>query len=164
MMPRSTQRKGIRRESPATSIDGALDKLLDTSQLIEQRGAFKGSEAKRVSDAFKFLTSHFALQDMSTRQRNYLNFLQKVQEFGGASMVALSAAGLGASAVYCMTDRNRVGLPYKIRDRIEDLDHPTLQRLANEYSSSGHAGDVSNVNQPQEGMLKFCYRSLKHLN
>ncbi|KAL2859975.1 uncharacterized protein BJX67DRAFT_335602 [Aspergillus lucknowensis] len=157
-MPRAPP-KGTHRESTASSTNDAFDKLLDTARLIEHRGAFKRSEAKRVVDTFRFLGSQQALNNMSIRHQNYHNFLHNIEEVGGASVVALSAAGLGSAAVYCMSDRNRIQLAYKIRERINDLVNPVLQRLANEYSSSAqYAGAIPNTGRPQEGMLQSRLR------
>jgi ribosomal protein S30 len=107
--------------------------------LIGQRGYFTDSEAARVEDAFKLQRQPLA--NLPKRQRNYLRYLQRVEEVTGVpSMISLSAAGLGPSTVYSMRDDVRAGLPSKIRDQISNLDNAVLRRLTKDYIPDSSEG------------------------
>ena len=117
------------------SVTKAIDKLTDTSKLIELRMALKPAEGKRVREAFELLARGGPLPNSKGMKQKivYLEFLQKVQSLLGLSEVALCAAALGPSAVAALNDRGRVMLPHEIKKRKARFKGEHIQSLANSY-------------------------------
>ncbi|KAJ5533412.1 hypothetical protein N7513_004801 [Penicillium frequentans] len=134
-MVRTSQHGSARPKS--LTIDEAISKLLDASNLVRKRGEFKATEAKRVICAFDHLRGDDTASQGNVRLQNYVKFLRRVEEIAGAAMVTLGAAALGQAAVYTMTDRVRTELPFSILERKSDLQHDVLQALTSQYSSVG---------------------------
>lgn len=132
-MARSSQHVANRPKS--LTVNEAIVKLLDVSELVGKRGDFKATETKRVKGAFRHLNATATDED-PPRQQHYVKFLQRLKDIAGAAMVALSAAGLGQAAVYSMTDRVRTELPFKILERRSDLQNAVIESLATKYGSS----------------------------
>ncbi|GLA67167.1 hypothetical protein AtubIFM54640_010145 [Aspergillus tubingensis] len=132
-MARSSQRVANRPKS--LTVNEAILKLLDVSELAGKRGGFKATEAKRVKGAFKYLNAA-ATDEEPLRQQHYVKFLRRLKDVAGEAMVALSAAGLGQAAVYSMTDRVRTELPFKILERRRDLQNTVIESIATKYASS----------------------------
>jgi len=119
------------------SLNRAIDKLIDTSRLIELRMAFKAAEGKRVREAFEVLTSG-APQPGSKgfKQKTvYLEVLQRVLTLLGPAEVALCAAALGPSSIAALKDRDRVALPHEMKKRKARFRGQHIQRLASQQST-----------------------------
>lgn len=117
------------------TIDEAISKLLDSSKLVAQRGEFRATEAKRVTQAFSYLSLDTAATQ--TRLQSYVKFLRRLENVAGPAMVALSAAALGQAAIYTMTDRVRTELPFSILTRKSDLQNDVLQGFADAHLCVG---------------------------
>jgi hypothetical protein len=118
------------RHKPLT-VQGALAKLRDFSVVIDRRGGLREDEQKRAAEAASLLEQG-GPEPGSKGEKNrkkYFKFLQKVNDLSGRSMVALSAAALGLSAVSNMKERLRLDLPYEIDKIKEELLNPTLRDL-----------------------------------
>ncbi|KAJ6035263.1 uncharacterized protein N7446_011825 [Penicillium canescens] len=132
-MARSSQHVASRPKS--LTVNEAILKLQDVSELVRKRGDFKATEAKRVKGAFSHLNAT-ATDEEPPRQQHYVKFLRRLKDVAGAAMVALSAASLGQAAVYSMTDRVRTELPFKILERRGGLQNAVIESLATKYASS----------------------------
>lgn len=121
------------------TLNEAVDKLVDTSKVIQHRMGLKPAEEKRVNDAFRLLAAGSPPADSTgAKQRTiYLDFLRRVQKVTRLSNVALCAAGLGPSAVYAMKDRVRIDLPFQMKQRETEFEYAILEDLTGVYSSSG---------------------------
>jgi hypothetical protein len=94
------------------SLDKAVDKLIDTSKVVQHRMGVKPAEEKRVNEAFELLAAGPPTTGLKgARQREvYLDFLRRIQKVLGLSMVILCAVGLGPSAVSGMRDASPTSL------------------------------------------------------
>jgi hypothetical protein len=122
------------RHRPLTA-QGALAKLRDFSVVTHRRGGLREDEQKRAAEAVSLLEQG-GPEPGSKGEKNrkkYFKFLQKVNDLSGRSMVVLSAAALGLSAVSNMKERLRLDLPYEIDKIKEELLSPTLRDLADTF-------------------------------
>ncbi len=119
------------------SVESAVDKLIDTSKVIQNRMGVKSAEEKRVNEAFTLLAEGPPPESSTGAKQRvvYLDFLQRVQKVVGLSKVVLCAAGLGPSAVAGMRDRVRVDLPHAMKEREDAFENDILEGLANAYSA-----------------------------
>ncbi len=117
-------------------INNTIDKLIDTSTVIQLRMGVKLAEENRISEAFTLLAEGPPPESSKGAKQRvvYLEFLQRVQKVVGHSMVVLCAVGLGPSAVSAMRDRVRVGLPHAMKEREYAFKRDILNGLANTYS------------------------------
>lgn len=130
------------------STQGALDRLSHASRAIQRRNGVKDKEAKRIRDAVALLQRGCPVDSRGeNRQKIYLEFLRKVLELSGRSMVVLCAVGLGLSVIAIAKDSVRLNLPYEIKDNTS-LDNAVLCRLANQYFNTD-IGPVSAHTGPQ---------------
>ncbi|OJD24957.1 hypothetical protein ACJ73_03669 [Blastomyces percursus] len=80
------------------SIDSAISSLADASRTIQRRNGVKAHEAKRIEEAVDLLRNGEPTDAKGAKRRRiYLEFLQKVLEVNGPSMVILCVVGLGLS-------------------------------------------------------------------
>lgn len=131
-----------RRESrhKPLSASKAVEKLINTSKLIEYREDVRPQEAKRIQDAFTLMaepSGEGRASQAAERRNNYRWLLKKVQDTVGPQLVVLCAVGLGQSAIGGMTDRVRLEFLEVIKEQEEALKSAILQKLANEYSVLG---------------------------
>lgn len=131
-----------RRESrhKPLSAGEAVEKLIDTSKLIQYREDVRPQEAKRIQDAFAMMaeTSEEGRASQAAERRNsYRWLLKKVQDAIGPQLVLLCAVGLGQSAIGGMTDRVRLEFLEAIKEQEEALKSAILQKLGDKYSVSG---------------------------
>ena len=117
-------------------VNNTIDKLIDTSTVIQLRMGVKLAEENRISEAFTLLPEGPPPESSKGAKQRvvYLEFLQRVQKVVGHSMVVLCAVGLGPSAVSAMRDRVRVGLPHAMKEREYAFKRDILNGLANTYS------------------------------
>jgi hypothetical protein len=117
------------------SIESVIDKLVDSSRLIQQRPGLKPPEENRVTEAFNLLaTGPPSKGAKGAKQRTvYLEFLQRVNATLGRDKVVLCAAILGPSSVAGMRDRVRVELPHRMKERSEEFHCGVLQSLGDIY-------------------------------
>lgn len=120
-----------------TSIDAIIDKLIDTSKIIQNRMGLKPAEEIRVTEAFKLLAAGELPPDSKARanRKVYINLLKRIELVFGLNGVVLCAVGLGVSAVASMKDRIRVDIPVKMKEREVDLAQDGVQSIANAYSA-----------------------------
>jgi hypothetical protein len=117
------------------STESVIDKLVDSSRLIQQRPGLKPPEENRVTEAFNLLaTGPPSKGAKGAKQRTvYLEFLQRVNATLGRDKVVLCAAILGPSSVAGMRDRVRVELPHRMKERSEEFHCGVLQSLGDIY-------------------------------
>ncbi|KAI2740878.1 hypothetical protein DTO013E5_8357 [Penicillium roqueforti] len=118
------------------SLSSALEKLVQASRYVERRNGVKEKERKRIKAAATLLRNGYPPQDSigAGRQSTYLDFLRKVRQLNGPSMVVLCAIGLGLSTISIAKESIRLDLPYEIQNH-SDLDNPVLRWLARQYFS-----------------------------
>ncbi|KAJ5971790.1 uncharacterized protein N7479_001708 [Penicillium vulpinum] len=118
------------------SLTSAIEQLSQASRDIERRNGVKEKERKRIKAAATLLRNGYPPQDSigAGRQSTYLDFLRKVLQLNGPSMVVLCAIGLGLSAIAIAKESIRLDLPYEIQNH-SDLDNPVLRWLARQYLS-----------------------------
>lgn len=139
MPPQRTKRGQKKpRSSPA---EGAVDKLLSASQMIQYRTRVRPGEAKRVKDALA-LSNQDNPPDSTLRGENYWEFLRSVNRSCGAAMVGLCALGLGRSAIGSMKERSRLELAELVKQRQQDLTCEVLQDFL-QNASTGRAFDLA---------------------
>lgn len=126
-------------------INNTIDKLIDTSTVIQLRMGVKLAEENRISEAFTLLVEGPPPESSKGAKQRvvYLEFLQRVQKVVGHSMVVLCAVGLGLSAVSAMRDRVRVGLPHAMKEREYAFKRDILNGLANTYSKKCELSTLS---------------------
>ncbi|SLM36761.1 hypothetical protein LPUS_06434 [Lasallia pustulata] len=145
-----------RRESrhKPLSASKAVEKLINTSKLIEYREDVRPQEAKRIQDAFTLMaepSGEGRASQAAERRNNYRWLLKKVQDTVGPQLVVLCAVGLGQSAIGGMTDRVRLEFLEVIKEQEEALKSAILQKLANEYSvlAPDIQADAMSTRQPE---------------
>ncbi|KAK9847084.1 hypothetical protein MYU51_020485 [Penicillium brevicompactum] len=118
------------------SLSGALEKLVQASRFVERRNGVKEKEKKKIKAAATLLRNGYPSQDSigAGRQSTYLDFLRKVLQLNGPSMVVLCAIGLGLSTISIAKESIRLDLPYEIQKH-SSLDNPVLRWLASQYLS-----------------------------
>jgi hypothetical protein len=131
-------------EMAPLTLQGARAKLRDTSRDIQRRNGLKDAEGKRVREAVSLLQRGLPDSEakVSKRQSRYRGFLQKVRsvnEDNGDSMVVLCAVALGVSAIAVARDTILLNLPFTMKDEAEQLLHPCLHHLANQYFGTSNA-------------------------
>jgi hypothetical protein len=133
------------------SLTSALEQLVQTSRDVERRNGVKEKEKKRILAAATLLRNGYPPQDSrgASRQSTYLDFLHKVLQLNGQSMVVLCAIGLGLSAIAIAKESIRLNLPYEIQNH-PGLDNPVLRRLARQYFSLGVYSDASRPPLPAD--------------
>ncbi|KAI2990986.1 unnamed protein product [Aspergillus niger] len=130
------------------TLEDARAKLREASKDIQRRDGLKDSEAKRVREAVSLLQAGLPDSEVkvSKRQSRYRGFLQKVQgenPDNGDSMVVLCAVALGISVIAIARDTILLNLPFTMKDEAEQLLHPCLHRLANQYFGASNAPSSS---------------------
>ncbi|EFY96515.1 hypothetical protein X797_008752 [Metarhizium robertsii] len=120
-----------------TSVIDIVDKLVDVSIAIKNRGKLKDPEEARVGDAFALLAAGRPPPGCpgEANKSRYLEFLLRVKQFMGPAGVVISAAGLGVSAVAGMRDRLRVDLPVKMKEREREFAKTELETIACIFSA-----------------------------
>jgi len=131
-----------RRESrhKALSAGEAVEKLIDTFNLIQYREDVRPQEAKRIQDAFALMagtSGEGRVSQAAERRNSYRWLLKKAQDAFGPQLVVLCAVGLGQSAIGGMTDRVRLEFLEAIKKKEQVLKSAILQKLADECSVSG---------------------------
>lgn len=118
------------------SLSSALEKLVQASRYVERRNGVKEKERKKIKAAATLLRNGYPPQDSigAGRQSTYLDFLRKVLQLNGPSMVVLCAIGLGLSTISIAKESIRLDLPYEIQNH-SDLDNPVLRWLTRQYFS-----------------------------
>ena len=130
--------------SKSLSLDAVMNKLRDTAIAINRRGRAKPHEQRRIDEALTLLANRVTLKDMGIRsQSTYLDFLQKVHEGAGLSMVGLRAVGLGKSAIGFLKERIRIDLPYEIQKVFASLDNRFLHDVCEGYPTKCEADCIS---------------------
>jgi hypothetical protein len=131
-----------------SSIDDAISKLHTVSEAIGLRGGVKDTEDKRIRQAFKSLQGDIPQASVKTKERHasYQQFLMKVNELCGPSMVILCAAALGIVGVTGLRDPVKLRLPLYIRQNQEALYCPVLASLEEQYNAGGR-GDLISIAQ-----------------
>ena len=126
-------------------VNSTIDKLIDTSTVIQLRMGVRSAEENRISEAFTLLAEGPPPESSKGAKQRvvYLEFLQRVQKVVGHSMVVLCAVGLGPSAVSAMRDRVRVGLPHAMKEREDAFKRDILNGLANTYSKKCELSTLS---------------------
>ncbi|EHA26122.1 hypothetical protein ASPNIDRAFT_52063 [Aspergillus niger ATCC 1015] len=135
-------------EMAPLTLEDARAKLREASKDIQRRDGLKDSEAKRVREAVSLLQAGLPDSEVkvSKRQSRYRGFLQKVQgenPDNGDSMVVLCAVALGISVIAIARDTILLNLPFTMKDEAEQLLHPCLHRLANQYFGASNAPSSS---------------------
>ncbi|KAF4769310.1 hypothetical protein HAV15_008755 [Penicillium sp. str.  len=118
------------------SLTSAIEQLVQASRDVQRRNGVKEKERKRIKAAATLLRNGYPPQDSigAGRQSTYLDFLRKVLQLNGPSMVVLCAIGLGLSAIAIAKESIRLDLPYEIQNH-SGLDNPVLRWLARQYLS-----------------------------
>ncbi|KJK73511.1 hypothetical protein H634G_11240 [Metarhizium anisopliae BRIP 53293] len=124
-----------------TSVIDIVDKLVDVSIAIKNRGKLKDPEEARVGDAFALLAAGRPPPGCpgEANKSRYLEFLLRVKQFMGPAGVVISAAGLGVSAVAGMRDRLRVDLPVKMKEREREFAKTELETIACIFSAKSES-------------------------
>ncbi|EDN10991.1 hypothetical protein I7I51_00924 [Histoplasma capsulatum] len=135
------------------SIDGAISSLADASRKIQRRNGVKIPEAKRIEEAVDLLRSREPTDAKGAKRRRiYLEFLQKVLQVNGASMVILCVVGLGLSVISIAKEDVRLNLPYVMKD-VAGLDNSVLHRLANQYFNSDDSASHPQIETGSQAAL-----------
>lgn len=118
------------------SISSALEKLVQASRYVERRNGVKDKEKKKIKAAATLLRNGYPPQGSigAGRKSTYLDFLRKVLQLNGPSMVVLCAIGLGLSTISIAKESIRLDLPYEIQN-YSGLDNPVLRWLTRQYFS-----------------------------
>ncbi|QSS66930.1 hypothetical protein I7I51_03142 [Histoplasma capsulatum] len=117
------------------SVDSAVRRLREFSELTEHRMGLKPREARRVHAAFQLLATGPPSDSKRTAQSiDYFEFLQRVKTLTGNDGIVLCAAGLGPSAIVNMKDAVRVYLPSKLKQEWAGFKIGVLQALAKNYA------------------------------
>ncbi|KAJ5253230.1 hypothetical protein N7489_003640 [Penicillium chrysogenum] len=118
------------------SLTSAIEQLIQASRDVERRNGVKEKERKRIKAAATLLRNGYPPQDSigAGRQSTYLDFLRKVLQLNGPSMVVLCAIGLGLSTIAIAKESIRLDLPYEIQNN-SGLDNSVLRWLARQYIS-----------------------------
>lgn len=138
MTPSSTREKA---RYASLSLEEALGKLREASEIIESREGVKQHEGKRIQEALRLVKMLPApipsASKTAERKESYQQFLRKVENLCGLEMVTLCAVALGKSAIASMKDHVRLRLPSKIKIEEDTLKCSTLPKLIEEYSNEG---------------------------
>ncbi|KAJ6109962.1 hypothetical protein N7486_002197 [Penicillium sp. IBT 16267x] len=115
----------------ALSLSSALEQLVKASRDVERRNGVKKKERKKIEAAAALLRNGYPPPDAigAGRQSIYLDFLRKVLQLNGPSMVVLYAIGLGLSTIAIAKDSILLDLPYEVQNH-SSLDKPVLRWLA----------------------------------
>ena len=126
-----------RRDADQSATTEIVEKLIDISEVIENRMGLKPVEEKRVNEAFAMLANGPPpAQSTGAKQRIvYVDFLQRVQKLMGLPMVVLCAAGLGSSSVAALRDRVRVDLPVMMKEKAATFRYSVLRTVAAAHSA-----------------------------
>lgn len=139
--PRSNVSLSTMPQKKLTSVIDIVDKLVDVSIAIKNRGKLKDPEEARVGDAFALLAAGRPPPGCpgEANKSRYLEFLLRVKQFMGPAGVVISAAGLGVSAVAGMRDRLRVDLPVKMKERERQFAKTELETIACIFSAKSES-------------------------
>ncbi|KAF4339508.1 hypothetical protein FMUND_15483 [Fusarium mundagurra] len=125
------------------SLDQIVEKLIETSKIVENRMGLKSQEEARVKDAFSLLAS----RRCSVKKKPYLELLQRVHKRIGGYGVVLCAA-IGPTMILAMKDRDRVNLVVRMEEESGAIEQGELRKLANQYTEKcevpSTAADFSN--------------------
>jgi hypothetical protein len=110
-------------------LEQIVEKLIETSKIVENRMGLKSQEEVRVNDAFSLLAS----RRCSVKKKPYLELLQRVHKRIGGYGVVLCAA-IGPTTVLAMKDRDRVDLVVRMEEENGTIVKGELQKLANRYT------------------------------
>jgi len=128
------------------TAERALNKLIDTSQVIERRMGVRDVEGKRINEALRLLARGKVTESRGSRQQlAYLDFLRRTRELVGNPGVALCAVGLGQSAIANMKDRARVDLPFNLKQREDITQNDHLRRVTDFYFGNGLSRSKDNA-------------------
>lgn len=140
MTPLRTPQGGTSRYA-SLSLEEALRKLCESSEIIESREGVKEHEGKRIQEALRLVqrlpAPAPAASKTAKRKESYHQFLRRVENLCGLEIVTLCAVALGKSAVASMRDHVRLRLPSKIKIEKDTLKCSTLPKLIEEYSNKG---------------------------
>lgn len=105
------------------SLPSALKKLFQASRAVERRNGVKKKDVKKIKKAAILLKNGYPPSEScgASRQSIYLDFLRKVLELKGHSMVVLCVIGLGLSAIAIAKESIQLDLLYEIQ-RYSGLD------------------------------------------
>ena len=116
------------------TAERALNKLIDTSQVIERRMGVRDVEGKRINEALRLLARGKVTQLRGFKQQlAYLDFLRRTRGLVGNPGVALCAVGLGQSAIANMKHRARVDLPFILKQREDITQNDHLRKVTDFY-------------------------------
>ena len=110
-------------------IEVNVSRLLRTAKWIQQRDSLRPIEVYRAEKAFKLLRTGARTSNGKTaeRERNYYQFLKCVQNICGDQVVALSAIGIGQTAIGDASTGVRAEVPALLLEKRPQLQSRMLE-------------------------------------